>query len=189
MLVLAGHYDTRGNPCIPLTLEGAFGRSTERLGLHPEALIDTGFSGFISMPMEDAFLLALPLSCCTSSTLADGSTHDKLAASVHARLAGKATWGEATWGEAILEPNSSEYLVGLEFLRTFHLALVLTEREVLLFNDDHEWPRELNEMREPRSVKEVRLPYRFRTACPGQYSYRIASPYVLGSAQAPARAV
>jgi predicted aspartyl protease len=155
MLVLTGHYDTKGNPCIRLPLEGIFGRSTEKLGLRPEALIDTGFTGFISMPMEHAFLLALPLSCWTSSTLADGSTHDKLAASVHVKLVGK-----ATWGEAILEPHSSEYLVGLEFLRTFHLALVLTEKEVLLFNDDPEWPQELSEMKEGRAVRERRVPYR-----------------------------
>jgi hypothetical protein len=50
MLVANGYYDERGNPCMRLPLEGAFGRSTEQLKLSPEALIDTGFDGFISMP-------------------------------------------------------------------------------------------------------------------------------------------
>jgi predicted aspartyl protease len=149
MIVATGYYNTRRNPCIRLHLEGAFNRSTAQLGDQSEALIDTGFDGFISMPMKEAFCLAVPLNGWVFSKLADGSTHKKTAAWVRAILTAK-----EAWGEAILEPDSNEILVGLEFMRTFQLALVLTASNVLLFNDDDEWPRELSEMKEPRGVGE-----------------------------------
>jgi hypothetical protein len=54
MLAAAGFYDTNGNPCLHFHLAGAFNRSTELLGFEFEAVIDTGFDGFISMPMHNA---------------------------------------------------------------------------------------------------------------------------------------
>lgn len=82
--------------------------------------MDTGFSGFVSMPLFQAFPLALPLHSTTSVILADGSQKFRLVA------AGSAFVGEETHiGLVILDPTSTEVLVGMGFLRTFKKKLVV----------------------------------------------------------------
>ncbi len=154
MLVTKGFYHSNGSPCVHLHLAGALNRSTNLLGFKLEAVIDTGFAGFISMPLKEAFPLALPLNGATDIKLADGSTHNRLTAWGRATIADRAKWGEVT-----LEPNSDELLIGLEFLRNFELALVVTKSQVLLFDDNGEWPEALYPMGDASGVKEPRAQY------------------------------
>jgi hypothetical protein len=54
----AGHFDSLGNPRLKFHLCGV---ARDPPGLEFEAIIDTGFSGFIQLPMQHAFSLKLPL--------------------------------------------------------------------------------------------------------------------------------
>jgi len=101
--------------------------NSSRAGTEFEAVIDTGFGGFISMPMSRSFPLGLPLRGAITVKLADGTTNDKLHALGCASVAGR-----TRWGTVILQPDSQELLVGLKFLQAFDLALIMTGKEILL---------------------------------------------------------
>ena len=76
MLIIPGGFDQSGTPTIKISVYGAFkGGQTEF-----DAIVDTGFTGFLSMPILKAFPLGLPLYGTTPVTLADGSTIDQLTA-------------------------------------------------------------------------------------------------------------
>jgi predicted aspartyl protease len=134
MRVASGFFNSGGSPCVNFRLSGVLAGSAAKEGFEFEAVIDTGFDGFVSMPMAQAFPLGLPLRGAIEVTLADGRNATKL----HAL--GRAMIGDrANWGAVILEPASDEILIGLKFLQVFDLALVLTRSEVLLFERDEDW--------------------------------------------------
>jgi predicted aspartyl protease len=98
-----------------------------------DAIVDTGFTGFISMPMKDAIPLGLVLSGTTSATLADGSSSHKLTA------LGTAIVGEeSNLGVVLLSLGSgpSDVLVGMEFLRAFNKTLFVRGQQVELVDTD-----------------------------------------------------
>jgi predicted aspartyl protease len=85
-------------------------------------MMDTGFSGFLLLPLLDAFPIGLILQGTMSITLADGSNQTKL------------TWlgtihfdGRMQTGLVIIEWRSTEVLVGMDFLRKFGLKLEVDE--------------------------------------------------------------
>ena len=106
MSAWTGFFSKSGSPCLKLTLRGVFGNKQEF-----EAVIDTGFSGFVSIPLLKAFPLGLVLVGITSVVLADGSTTYRLMALCEASVG-----GEEGIDVAILEPKSQEVLVGMQFL-------------------------------------------------------------------------
>src|SRR5690242_13746171 len=128
MLVATGYFDKNFNPCLKITLSGAFPGP----GKEFEAIIDTGFTGFVSIPLIQAFPLGLPLFGTTRLTLADGSTSDRLTALGRLTLLGQQT----REGLVILEQSSTEVLVGMGFLRAFELALIITKDEVTVFDEE-----------------------------------------------------
>jgi predicted aspartyl protease len=77
-------------------------------------MVDTGFSGFLLIPILDAFPIGLLLRGTTSITLADGSTQSKLTCLGLVHFDGK---DEA--GIIIIEWQNTDILVGMEFLRAF----------------------------------------------------------------------
>lgn len=117
-----GYFNSKGSPCIKISISGVFNPGKEF-----EVIIDTGFSGFISMPMLKAFPLGLPLFGTTNITLADASTTPRLTA------IGRAAFNNANEaGVIILEPQSADILVGMDFLRTFKLGLWTGKSEIIL---------------------------------------------------------
>lgn len=110
-----GFLDNSGTPCLRISIKGPFSPAQEF-----DAVIDTGFSGFLSMPLVQAFPLGLLLYGTTTVTLADGASTYKLTAQAMVVM-GKAS----EIGIAILEPSSTEVLIGMEFLQTFERVLLL----------------------------------------------------------------
>jgi predicted aspartyl protease len=119
MPTLTGSFNNSGIPVFRFHLCGAFPGVPETVREF-EALVDTGFSGFVALPLIKAFPLALPLHSTTTVVLADGSQQYRLMA------AGSAILGEETQtGLIILEPNSTEVLIGMGFLRAFKKKLIV----------------------------------------------------------------
>ena len=84
------------------------------------AILDTGFTGFLLLPIAVAFPIGLVLHSLTEITLADGSTQNKLVCrgGIHFE-------GQSQPGIILVEDQGTEALVGIEFLKTFELLLTL----------------------------------------------------------------
>lgn len=76
MAVKIGFLDKAGHPHIKIRVWGL----SADFGREFEAMIDTGFSGYLSIPLVQAFPLALTLFGTTQYELADGSMSPKLLA-------------------------------------------------------------------------------------------------------------
>ena len=124
MLVATGSFDN-GTPSLKFSLGGVGGEKEFT------AVIDTGFSGFVSMPMIQAFPLGLPLYGTTTVTLADGKSQAKLVAHGKAQLSDK-----IQFGLVILEGGSSDVLIGVDFLRRFGLALLVMKARIALYDEE-----------------------------------------------------
>jgi predicted aspartyl protease len=123
-----GDFDSLGNPCLKFHLCGV---AHDPPGLEFEAIIDTGFSGFIQLPMQHAFSLKLPLEGTSSYVLADGTRGTSLTALAHTTFGGTTVLGVIS-----LTPGSLDVLVGMDFLRRFKLGLVMTKGTIILSDDD-----------------------------------------------------
>ena len=84
------------------------------------ALIDTGFSGFLSLPTIKALPLGLVLHGTTTVVLADGSQQSKFTCRGMIEFC-----GQKEVGLVILEPEGDEALVGMEFPRPFKRTLFI----------------------------------------------------------------
>src|SRR5437870_11037317 len=104
--VKIGYLDANGHPHVKIKV---WGRSPQ-FAQEFEAMIDTGFTGFLSMPITAAFPVALTLFGTTTYTLADGSVSPKLLAFGSVELE-----DEAAHGPIVLEPNSSGLLLEWSF--------------------------------------------------------------------------
>jgi predicted aspartyl protease len=136
--VASGFFNASKSPCVDIRVSGVARQCKDPAGTEFEAVVDTGFAGFISMPMAQALPLGLVLCGQIDVVLADGSGRDRYIAVGNATCSGK-----ARSGEIVLEPNSEELLVGMKFLRAFGLALVVTKSDVLLFEDNESWLEKL----------------------------------------------
>lgn len=124
---LTGYFNSAGSPIIEISVFGAFAEGKRKF----EAIVDTGFTGFLSMPIVQAFPLGLILTGTTTTILADGSKSSKLTA------LGKVTLGERTEaGVIILGEGQSDILVGMEFLKVFDKCLVLLGNEFMLLDNE-----------------------------------------------------
>lgn len=127
MGVKIGYLDKLGHPNVKVKIWGL----SEQFAQEFEAMIDTGFTGFLSMPLTAAFPLALTLFGTTTYTLADGSTSPKLLAYGTVELQ-----GEQAQGSIVLEANSNGLLLGMEFLKGLNKALVLSPKNGVVLTDD-----------------------------------------------------
>lgn len=122
-----GHFDPRGNACLKLHLCGV---AHKEPGLEFEGIIDTGFTGFIQLPIQHAFSLKLPLEGTAGYTLADGSS------SVCLTALARTTWKDKTeTGTITLTTGATDILIGMEFLRRFKLGLLIVMQTVMLIDE------------------------------------------------------
>ena len=122
-----GSLDKTGSPTLKISIFGL----TPDFAQEFEAVIDTGFSGFISMPITQAFPLGLIIYGTTTVQLADGSTQFKLTAFGTASKEGK-----SQAGIIILDQNSNDVLIGMDFLRKFEKVLTLHPRKPFVVLED-----------------------------------------------------
>jgi predicted aspartyl protease len=121
-----GFFSKSGSPAIKINIYGISDKASREF----EAIVDTGFTGFISMSAIDAFPLGLVLSGTTATTLADGSTSPKLMAIGNAKIG-----SEVQVGTILLNLGATDVLVGTEFLKAFSKSLFMYEDIVALFDN------------------------------------------------------
>lgn len=123
-----GHFDSQGNPCLKFHMCGVFHPLP---GLEFEGIIDTGFTGFLQIPIQHAFSLKLPLEGTSSYVLADGSKGTSLTALANISYAGKERVGVVS-----LAFGSKDILVGMDFLRTFKLGVIIMTGTIILLDEE-----------------------------------------------------
>src|SRR6266853_6689438 len=128
MLVATGYFDAAGNPCLKVHLAGVF---VDTPGIEFGTIIDTGFSGFLAIPIVRAFPLGLPLNGTASAVLADGNTSTCLTALCRLTI-GKQT----KEGLVMLQAQGTDLLLGMDFIRKFKLSMMMTKSEIILLDED-----------------------------------------------------
>ncbi len=112
-----GHYDQQGNAC--LTLHLSAGGVTQ--GRTVDAIIDTGFTEFLQVPRELASSLRIEPQTTLSVALGDGSN-----VVLPAGIADVTFLDATRSGLVLMPPRAASILVGMKFLETFGLALLIS---------------------------------------------------------------
>lgn len=110
-----GFFSQNGHPIIPIEVYGFSKEVTQKF----DAMLDTGFSGFLSLPLVHALKVGLILSSTASFTLADGSTDHTLLCFGGIKINGDDQVG------LISISKGNDVLLGMEFLRKFKKKLNL----------------------------------------------------------------
>lgn len=110
-----GFFNQNGHPIIPIKVYGFSKEIMQKF----DAILDTGFSGFLSLPLVYAFKVGLILASTASFTLADGSTDHCLLCFGGIKLNGEEQIG------LISISKGDDVLLGMEFLRKFKKKLHL----------------------------------------------------------------
>ena len=109
-----GFFNSSGSPALKISLCGA----AKQVSKEFEAVVDTGFTGFLAMSMVEAFPLGLILTGSSKTILADGSATNDLTA-----LGTVVVRNEERVGTILLSAATGAILVGMEFLTTFEKTL------------------------------------------------------------------
>ncbi len=113
MEIWHGHIGTDGRPRLPLNIKGNVAQ------LEFEAVIDTGFSGFLYMPILASIPLGVFLESTSRVTLADGSVVTVLLAQFQVEV-----MGDKRMGRTMLDVGGgNDVLIGMEFMRNFSRVL------------------------------------------------------------------
>ena len=124
-----GERGPNGDARIKFHLHGV---ERELPGLEFSGIIDTGFSGFIQLPFTQAISLGLSGESTITLTLANGDRIVNFAARAQATLG-----GDTSEGMVILAPQKSSVLIGMDFLRRFNRALVISRNLGIVLLDEN----------------------------------------------------
>jgi len=110
-----GSFNQVGSPTIEIQVSGPLQQ------FHTfTAMVDTGFTGFLLLPIVSAFPVGLILHSTMPIQLADGSVQTKLTCLGQIRFE-----GQDKIGVVIIEYQNTEVLVGMDFLRRFQKQLIV----------------------------------------------------------------
>ena len=110
--MIQGTIRSTGTPILPLKL---LGKGTEAT---VEGILDTGFDGFLCLPIPLAVSLGLELMDVTTSELADGTVvEDDLV------FAGRAEWDGGVQVVPVLLTRADEVLIGTGLLKGYRVEL------------------------------------------------------------------
>jgi len=112
MALIRGYFDARSQPRVAVTARGA------RREVALDAVIDTGFNGFLCLPVAVAIGLGLELFGTQQAELADGAIKKELIFLGQAGFAGQ----PSQYGEILLT-ESEDALIGVEFLAQDRLEI------------------------------------------------------------------
>jgi clan AA aspartic protease len=113
MEVWLGKIGEDGRPRLPLKIRGGVNQ------LDFEAVVDTGFTGFLYMPILASIPLGVLLESTSRVTLADGSEITVLLAQFEVEV-----MGDKLTGWAMLDMDGgNDVLIGMEFMRNFSRVL------------------------------------------------------------------
>lgn len=112
------YFDQASRPIVEIAVSGS-----EKTATLP-ALIDTGFDGYLSLPLTAALPLGLKLILRSTVTLADGSTKDELLFEAKVKLGRK--WQEAE----VLINQGSLALLGTKLLEDSKLLLDFPNKRI-----------------------------------------------------------
>ncbi|MYC04689.1 MAG: hypothetical protein F4X61_08685 [Rhodothermaceae bacterium] len=125
--ITIGHYDQEGNACVYVHICGT---KHEHPGVKFEGIIDTGFTGFLQLPLSHATVLALPLEGIQKIGLANASTSTMLTVLADVTLADK-----TETGISLVSETSNTILLGMDFLRRFDRVLMISKGGVVLLDE------------------------------------------------------
>lgn len=112
------YFDQSSHPILEIAVSGL-----EKTATIP-ALIDTGFDGYLSLPLTIALPLGLKLAYYTSITLADGSVKEELVFEAKVKLGKK-------WQEVAIFINRGNFaLLGTKLLENSKLLLDFTNQKI-----------------------------------------------------------
>jgi predicted aspartyl protease len=114
-MTVTGSFNNSGCPVVEIAVSGPVTNPTNFT-----AMMDTGFSGFLLLPILEAFPVGLILKGTIPITLADGSTQTKLTCLGELHFD-----GESQVGLIVIEYQSTDILVGMDFLAKFNRKLVV----------------------------------------------------------------
>ena len=110
-----GFFNQNGHPIIPIEVYGFSKEITQKF----DAMLDTGFSGFLSLPLVYALQVGLILNSTADFVLANGSIEHTLLCLGTIKLDGEFRTG------LISISKGNNALLGIEFLRKFNKKLQL----------------------------------------------------------------
>lgn len=116
---MKGYIDSSGDPVIETTIIGSRGQ------IKVVALIDTGFSGAICIPVKLTIQLGLELISEVTVEYADGTRKDELV------FSGKMVWDEDTKDIEIYLTRSEDLLIGKELFNDGVLEINFIKRAVV----------------------------------------------------------
>jgi predicted aspartyl protease len=134
--LLIGYLDGNGHPKLTIRVSGTHPTAFTDV----EAMIDTGFTGFLMLPLAQALPLGLPLYGTANYTLANGQVVTNFVAdgtvtilppsqpSVQPPPGG--TFTETTHGAIVL--GGDDALLGMEFIRSLDKLLIVGKIVALL---------------------------------------------------------
>jgi predicted aspartyl protease len=128
MLVKQGKLDANGHPYVEIRVSA---EDTEGSGATFEALIDTGFTGFVSLPIIAATTLKLQPHTTARYELANG----KLCDPIPLARAFACVDGDKFVAGVVSISEHARVLVGVEFLRTCGKSLIFSSDSVGIIDD------------------------------------------------------
>jgi predicted aspartyl protease len=102
-----GFFNQNGHPIVPIEVYGFSDKISQKF----DAMLDTGFSGFLSLPLVYALKVGLILNSTASFVLADGSVQNTLLCLGTVKIKSEEQAG------LISISKGNDVLLGMDFLR------------------------------------------------------------------------